>query len=529
MAQRENWASKLGVILAVAGSAVGLGNFLVFPGRVAANGGGAFLIPYFVAFILIGIPLAWIEWALGRHGGRYGHGSGPGVLSAAIKRPYAKYLGSLGVVGPLLIFFFYIYIESWLLGFIWYSFTGALTVASQTPDLMGKFFGDYIGLKLMIGNIPSALLFFALTFIINFAIIFFGVRKGIENTAKVLMPVLLVLGLVMLFRVLTLEGISVGLGFMWNPDLSKLTDINVWFAATSQIFFTLSVGIGCILTYASYVKKDQDIALSSLTANGTNEFIEVIIGGTVVIPTAVVFLGLAGAQKIAGQGAVSLGFITMPMIFNSMTFLGMNIGNLFQIMWFILLFIGGVTSSVSILQPGISFLEDELQLKRKSSVTALAAVTLLYSLLVILGFNAGAADEIDLWGFQFSLLAFGTIEAILFAWILGADEGWKEINRGADIKIPLFFKFLIKYVTPTFLIGLLVLWFTIGGGMDLILLKNVKTQVVQVMGLEMTNKTFIVLMRLSLLLLLGIVNLLIYTTWKYKQQNDGMIKKGSEV
>ena len=520
---RENWGSKLGVILAVAGSAVGLGNFLVFPGRVAANGGGAFLIPYFIAFILIGIPLAWMEWALGRYGGRFGHGTGPGIFNAIIRKPYAKYLGTLGVIGPLLIFFFYIYIESWLLGFIWYSITGALSVAAQSADTMGSFLDNYLKFKMELLGVPSAILFFLITFFLNFGIIFLGVRKGIEASAKILMPLLIVLGLILMIKVLTLDGISKGLGFLWNPDLSRLKDIDVWFAATSQIFFTLSVGIGTILTYASYVKKDQDVALSSLTANGTNEFIEVIIGGTIVIPTAVVFLGVAGAKDVAASGVVGLGFITMPMLFTQM---GDSIGYILQISWFALLFIGGVTSSISILQPGISFLEDELKFQRKKSVTILSVITMFYTVLVIIGMNAGAADEIDLWVFKLSLLLFGAVEAVVFSWILGVDNGFEELTRGSDINIPKFFKFIMQFITPTFIIALLILWFTIGGGKDLMLLRNLDVKTTKILGVSVTNISFIILLRVSFVALLGAINVAVYYAWKNREIKELEIENG---
>ncbi len=277
--KRENWGSKIGVIFAVAGSAIGLGNFLRFPVKAATNGGGTFLIPYFIALFLIGIPVAWIEWSLGRHGGKYGHGSAPGILNAITRRPWAKYLGSLGIFGPLLIFFYYCYIESWLLGFTWYSLTGELSKATASGQI-GTFFGDYIGLKTVIfAGIPSAFFFFIITFLTNFIVIYLGIRRGIELLNEVALPAIFALGLLLLLRTLTLPNIGQGLGYMWNPDLSKLFDSKVWFEAAGQIFFTLSVGIGVILTYASYVRKKQDIALSSLTSCATNEFAEVIVGG----------------------------------------------------------------------------------------------------------------------------------------------------------------------------------------------------------------------------------------------------------
>lgn len=510
--KRENWGSRIGVILAVAGSAVGLGNFLVFPGRVAANGGAAFLIPYFIAFIIIGIPLAWMEWSLGRRGGKIGHGTGPGILNTVVDHPAAKYFGSLGVIGPLLIFFFYIYIESWILGFIWYAINGELSRAAMGADTMAGFLGDYLSGEKTIAEIPAHLIFFIITFVLNFSIIWFGVRRGIERSAKIFMPLLIILGVVLMIKVFTLPGIGEGFGFLWNPDFSRLGDIDVWFAATTQIFFTLSVGIGTLLTYASYVKPKQDIALSSLTANATNELVEVIIGGTIVIPAAIALLGTAASADIAKSGVVDLGFITMPLIFSKM---GEIVGYILQIVWFVLLFISGITSSVSILQPGISFLEDELRMDRKSSITVLGAITLFFSLLVIWGFNAGAADEIDLWGFQFTLLLFGTIEAIVFSWILGIPEGIRELQEGAEITISKPFIFIMKYITPTFLIGLLILWFTNGGGIDKILLKGVVSEPVTLFGgIETTNITFIWGFRISLLALFAALNLTIFTAWR---------------
>src|SRR5690554_5009208 len=242
--KREVWGSKLGVILAVAGSAVGLGNFLRFPVKAAAYGGGAFLIPYFVAFLLLGIPLAWVEWTMGRYGGRHSHGSAPGILNVVIRKKWAKYVGSLGIFGPMLIFFFYVFIESWLLGFAWYFINGELINAVKT-ETVSELFNNFILLETHIfGSIPSALFFFVITFFVNFAVIWFGIRRGIEAAGKIVMPLIVVLGLILLVRVLLTPGIGRGLAFMWNPDFKTLADPRVWLEASGQIFFTLSVGIG---------------------------------------------------------------------------------------------------------------------------------------------------------------------------------------------------------------------------------------------------------------------------------------------
>ena len=161
MAGREQWGSKIGVILAVAGSAVGLGNFLRFPAKATLNGGGAFMIPYFVALILLGIPLMWVEWTLGRKGGADGHGTAPGIFDSVGKRSIFKYLGTIGILGPFIILIYYIFIESWTLAYAWFSFTGQLFEAGN-QDGMKQFLQGYQGIvaNQYFSGIQVAYLFF---------------------------------------------------------------------------------------------------------------------------------------------------------------------------------------------------------------------------------------------------------------------------------------------------------------------------------------------------------------------------------
>ncbi len=364
--QRERWSAKLGIVLAVAGSAVGLGNFLRFPSQAVQNGAGAFMIPYFTAFLLVGIPLAMIEWALGRHGGQFYHGSAPGVFDNVVKRPYAKYLGILGLLGPLIIFFYYCYIESWTLSYAIMALTGKYQGITQ-PEEMTKFLRGFQGIEKneYFSNIKFSYIIFIFTFIINFAVIYQGIVKGIEKFCKFALALLFIIAAILAIRVITLppvDGRTIwdGLGFMWNPDFSVLKSPKVWLAATGQIFFTLSVGIGVILTYSSYLKKNDDVALPSVTASSINEFAEVILGGSICIPAAFIFFSAAGAMDVAKSGSFNIGFVTMPMIFNH---LGM--GSFFGFLWFMLLFLAGITSSISLIQPAISFLEDEFDFSRR--------------------------------------------------------------------------------------------------------------------------------------------------------------------
>jgi len=463
---REHWRSKIGVILAVAGSAVGLGNFLRFPAKAVLNGGGAFMIPYFVAFLLLGIPLMWVEWTLGRMGGQAGHGTAPGMFDKLNGTGrWAKYLGTIGVLGPFVILIYYMYIESWTLAYAWYSFTGHLPLG-EGQAAMKSFLSGYQGLasNQYFSNLAPALLFFGLTFLVNFFFIYRGIQGGIEKLSRYGMPLLLGIGLLLMVRVLTLgtpdpahPELSIGnaLGFIWNPDFSQLSNAKVWIEAAGQIFFTLSVGIGVILTYASYLKKKDDVALSGLSASATNEFCEVILGGSIVIPAAFVFLGGAsGALEAARSGTFNLGFVTMPMIFGKIP-----AGQFFSGLWFVLLFIAGITSSVSLIQPAVSFLEDELGWGRRKSVIVLGAVSLLACLPAIFFLGHGFVDELDFWGGTFFLVVFATIEVILFAWVYGIDRGWDQMHEGARLRIPVFYKYIIKYVTPLYLLGLLAVWF----------------------------------------------------------------------
>ena len=477
MAEREKWGSKLGIILAVAGSAIGLGNFLRFPVQAAKHGGGAFLIPYFIALIFMGIPLMWIEWAVGRYGGLFGHGTAPGMFHKLWKNRFIKYFVVIGIFGPIVIFVYYTYIESWLLGYTFFSITGRLFSIGETSEGMKNFLTSYQGLG-PDGNFLTAYIFFVITFLANFYFVYKGIKYGIEKLCKIAMPLLFIFGIIVAARVLTLGAplnpewkVLDGMGFLWNPDFSVLTKADVWLAAAGQIFFTLSVGIGVILTYASYLSHGDDIVLSGVTASTTNELAEVILGGSIVIPAAFAFFGPQMMKEVVNSGAFNLGFVSMPMIFSQIPW-----GALFSTLWFSLLFLAGITSSVSLIQPAVAFLKDEFSITQKKSVIITAVVTFLLIQPVIFLLGKGVLDELDFWGGTFCLVLFATIETILFTWIFGIDKAWDEIHHGAELKLPKFFKFVIKYITPTFLLAILIFWF-VQEGLPVIMMTKVNSKI----------------------------------------------------
>jgi SNF family Na+-dependent transporter len=465
---REAWASRIGLILAMAGNAIGLGNFLRFPVQAAQNGGGAFMIPYFIALLLLGIPLMWVEWAIGRRGGQFGYGSAAGAFGALMKTKgsakFANYLGALGISIPLAFAIYYNYIESWTLAYSTFSITGKYFGILDTEN-MTSFLRSFQGVTTSehFAGLGTAFVFFFITLALNVWILSQSVAQGIERLAKIAMPTLFIFALILVVRVFTLgtpdpvnapeNSVYNGFGYLWNPDFSKITEARPWLAAAGQIFFTLSIGTGSILTYASYMKRKDDLALTGLSTSITNEFAEVICGGSIAIPVAVAFFGIAGTTAIAEGGSFNLGFMAMPIIFQKMPF-----GQMFGFMWFILLFFAGITSSVALCSPAMSFLQDQMKMTRKQAALAVGAILLLCGLPVVLFLGHGFLDEMDFWAGTFGLVVFAMIEVILFAWIFGGKRAWAEINEGADIQIPRVFKFIIQYVTPVYLIGLLFAW-----------------------------------------------------------------------
>ncbi len=471
---KEAWASRIGVILAVTGSAVGLGNFLRFPGLAAQYGGGAFMIPYAVAFVLLGLPIAWVEWSIGRYGGARGYNSSPGIYRTIWKTRAAPYFGVLSMVIPVMIYMYYVYIEAWCLAYAMRYLFGAMDFESALA--VEEFFSAFVGVEghgnalAMPGEglLGSAVFFLVVCFVINFILIYRGLTRGIEWFCKWAMPALIVCALVILVRVLTLgtpnpdmpeQNVLSGLGYMWNPGtndaglLASLRNPEIWMAAAGQIFFSLSVGFGIVITYASYLRPDDDIALSSVTASAGNGFCEVALGGLITIPAAFVFLGIAFVQD--PPGTFGMGFVALPNVFSEMP-----AGRLFGFLFFFLLFLAAVTSSLSMLQPAIALLEEGLGLGRKASVALLGFITAVGAAFVVF-FSEGfvALDTIDFWVGTFCIYVLATFQVILFGWILGVDRGFEELRRGAEIRIPTLFKYVIKYVAPVYLLAIIGFWF----------------------------------------------------------------------
>ena len=447
----DQWASRIGVILAVAGSAVGLGNFLRFPGQAAQNGGGAFMLPYFVSLLVLGIPLCWAEWTMGRYGGINGFNSAPGIFSVVWRHKLARYLGAFALLIPLVIYMYYVVIEAWCLGYAVSYLTGDMMLGSE-PEKYTEHYRNFVGATkngfLTDGGNNQLIAVLAFVIVLNFICIYRGLSAGIEKFCKVAMPIMAVCAVCVLARVLTLDGIVSGLAQMWNPNPDELFDPATWLAASGQIFFSLSVGFGVIINYASYLKKNDDVALSGLTATSVNEFFEVGFGGMITLPAAFIFLGVAATT----QGTFGLGFIALPNVFAVMPG-----GQFFGFLWFFMLFLAAITSSLSMLQPVIAFFEEGLGMKRHASVAFLGLISVLGTLIVVyFSENTVALDTFDFWVGTLFIFILALIQSLLYGWALGIKRGEEELLRGAQLQVPRFVQWILKYVTPVYLLAIFI-------------------------------------------------------------------------
>ena len=454
MQGRELWATRIGLILAAAGNAIGLGNLLRFPSKVALYGGGAFIIPYFISFILLGIPLMILEWITGRYAGAKGHGSMVGIMGEFFNQSaLARSIGALGVSIPFLIVCYYIYIESWTLGFaILALFQKMPTPLHTTNSELAmapflNFFKNYTH--------PStwAIFFLIITLIINWYLLSRGITRGIELTAKIGIPCLLVMGIFLSIVSLSLnhwKGLQ-GLYFIFKPDFSRLSDMQVWVEAAGQIFFTLSLAMGAIATYASYVKKNEDVLKTGLYTAGLNEFVEVVIGASIAIPAAFAVFGAASIPELAKQGTFRLGFISMPAILMSLPF-----GSFLNFIWFFLLFIAALTSSLALIQPLIALFEDEAKLEHSKAVHASMIMVTIGAFLS--AFVPGFIDDLDFWAGTLFLLIFALIEIIAFVWLFGFNNFYKELTRDVFFKIPKSWTYIAYSVSIIFIAVLFYFW-----------------------------------------------------------------------
>ena len=434
---RGNFGSRLGVILASAGSAVGLGNIWRFPTEVGRNGGAAFILVYLCCVFLLALPVMISEFIVGRSSRSNTVGA---YRTLAPGKPWVV-AGFMGVLGGILVLSFYSVVAGWTLHY---------TIQSFGLKLMGnQEFGEMF--NTFVTNPWKPLVYQFVFLLLTHFVVARGVESGIERFSKVMMPVLLVIILLLSCFSLTLPGARDGLAFLLKPDFSKVTT-KVVLSAMGQAFFSLSVGIGCLATYASYFKRETRLVNSALSVCAIDSMVA-IMSGFIIFPAA---FSVAGVQVDSGPGLV---YITLPHVFN-MVFENIPfIGYLFSGLFYILLLLAALTSTISMHEIATAFFRENYKLSRRVSATVVTLICLLLGTACCLSF--GPWSEVKIWGMGFFdlfdfltakfMMPLGGILITMFVeWYLDRKLVVDELTNGGTLKVRGlgFLLFLVRWVAP---------------------------------------------------------------------------------
>lgn len=430
---RDSFGSKFGVIAAAAGSAVGLGNIWKFPYIAGIYGGAAFLFVYLAFIVAIGLPVMLSEIIIGRSSRRNAFGA---FKVLAPGTPW-RYIGILGVSAAFLILSFYGVVAGWSIQYIVLSIQDGFS--SKTPDEITSLFNSLI--ESPVKPVVLQLIFMLATG----SIVIIGIKKGIEKYTKILMPVLVVILIFLCIKSVSLEGAKAGLDFLFKPDFSKLTGDGI-LSALGHAFFTLSLGMGTLITYGSYIRKDNNLVNTVISVTLADTVIAILAG--VAIFPAVFAFGIAPTE---GPGLI---FITLPNVFHQMPG-----GFVFSILFFVLLSVAALTSSISILEVVVAYFKEEFNMGRKSS-TILA--TILISFLGILcSLSMGVLSPYTFFGLNiFDLMDWisanmllpigGLFIALFIGWYYGRKKVQAEVANGGKLSGAFLsiFMFLVKFIAP---------------------------------------------------------------------------------
>ncbi len=446
---RDGFTSKFGVVAAAAGSAVGLGNIWKFPYITGVYGGAAFLFVYLAFILAIGLPVMISEFMIGRSSKR----NTIGAFKVLAPNTQWKYIGVLGVGAAIMILSFYGVVAGWSVQYIILSLQDGF--ANKSPQEIEILFTNLI-------ESPIRPVVLQLSFMVATAVIVIaGVHKGIEKFSKILMPLLVVILIVLVIKSLTLSGADKGVAFLFNPDFSKLTTEGV-LSALGHAFFTLSLGMGTLITYGSYIKPNNNLVKTAVSVITADTLIA-ILAGVAIFPAVFAF----GVEPDSGAGLV---FITLPNVFHQMSG-----GYFFSILFFVLLSVAAITSSISILEVVVAYMKEELKMKRKMATIIAAAVISILGVLCSL--SMGVLDSYTLFGLSFfdlmdwisanMLLPLGGLFVSLFTgWYYKKKRVRKELEQGGSVSEQFLsiFMFLVKIVAPiaiaiVFLYGIGILKF----------------------------------------------------------------------
>ena len=436
--ERASFSSKLGVILATAGSAVGLGNIWRFPYMTGQNGGAVFIMIYVICVLLLGIPCMISEFIIGRHG------------QANTARSFRKlsggtpwmFIGYMGVLTGFLISSYYAVVSGWCLEYMWASLLGKL---HGDPDYINTYFATF-------SQDPVKPVFWTLIILLaTYLIVENGVRDGIERASKLMMPLLFILLLIIVVASCMLPNADKGIEFLFKPDTTKLTG-DVFLGALGQSFYSMSIAMGCICTYASYFSKNTNL-LKSATQIGVIDFLVAILAGLVIFPAAF----SVGVNPDSGP---SLIFITLPNVFQQ-AFSGFpTLGYFISLLFYALLSMAALTSLISLHEVSTAFLEEEVGTTRKYAAATVTIATMILGAVCSLSLGAMSKHQLfgmtifDLFDFvtgQLFLPIVGFLTCIFIGWFVPHKLVRDEFtNKGTLRNVTMFhfYIFLVKYVCP---------------------------------------------------------------------------------
>ncbi len=427
---RGQWGSRFGFIMAAAGSAVGLGNIWRFPYLAGENGGGAFIIFYLIFVVLIGMTVMLTEFSVGRMTATAAVGS----FKSVDKR--WTFAGVIGVLSAFLIMGFYPVVGGWAVAYIFKSVTGLLSA----PDAIGDTFGAFIT------GTWEPLIWTAIFLVLNVVVVVRGISSGIEAAGKILMPMLFVLLIIIIGKGLTLPDAGKGLEFLFKPDFSKVSG-KMLLSALGQAFFSLSLGMGCMITYGSYLKKEENLPSNTFIVSGLDTLVA-LMAGLAIFPALFSFQ----MEPAAGPGLV---FVVVPTIFAKMG----GIGTILSLIFFVALFVAALTSSVSLLEVATSYFIDERGWTRSKAVVFVATIMIILCILSSLSLGVmgdfkilgvGVFDLLDILTDKIFLAVGGVLVTVFAGWFVKKEDLFNEVTNNGTVPFGLLniWYGLVRYVVP---------------------------------------------------------------------------------
>ena len=443
MQEREHLATRLGFILVSAGCAIGLGNIWRFPFITGMYGGAAFVIVYLIFLVILGFPIMVMEFSMGRASQLNLAGAMRALEPAGSKW---HIFGYIGILGNLILMMFYTTVAGW--SFSYFYHTAAGHFSGLSPDEVGGAFGAFLG------NTPELIMWMAIVVVIGFGVCAMGLQKGVERVGKILMTALFGLMIVLIVRAVTLPGAAAGIDFYLKPNFANLSWEGVY-AAMGQAFFTLSLGIGSMAIFGSYLRKERSLAGESANVIMLDTVVA-LMAGMIIFPACAAF----GVEAGAGPGLI---FVTLPNIFNAMVG-----GQIWGSLFFVFLSFAALTTVIAVFENLVAFAMDEWHWSRKKTTVIGGLVVFALSLPVPLGFAAWSGFQplgpgtcvLDLEDFILSnnilpigCLIFAIFCATRFGW--GWDNFIEEADAGVGMKFPAWTRAYVGYVLPLIILFIL--------------------------------------------------------------------------